>query len=306
MTLHSRIAAVVIPVLLLAGLYFYGRSERRGDAQTELPTTNAGRPATRLRTFETITQPLVIMQTDLARSQKDWSQNEWVRILWHLQSPYGPEINDGMQWAIKKWFGDNGKSTPAVTLGALKLSSSAIGIPKSAPASGYSLWQVSIPMIIEPTWDRIADFPDDFSHVGIQFRLVDESGKATAQLVDVLPNTRFDPANYGGKASFQMHIGADRRWEMVEGSAKAEAAFWWNWNPKVLVTASGASGNEAFCLLNKKPDKTGWVGSVPIELLIMAPDSVGRYALDVEPFLMFKSEVPIKLAKVQMSIELTR
>jgi len=229
-----------------------------------------------------------------------------VRSLWSLVSPYGPEMNDAIQWATKKWFTDDGKTSKSITVGTVKLSSAAIGIPKGSPAAGYTLWHVPVPLVIEPTWDRLGDYPDDFSHVGVQLRLLDKAGKATAQIMDVLPNTRFDPANYGGKATFQMHVGADRRWEVVEGSARAEAAFWWNWNPKVLITASGASGNEAFCLLNRKPDKSGWVGAVPVELLVMAPSSATDYTLDVEPFLMFRSKVPMKMGQVNMVLYLSQ
>ncbi len=302
-------SVLVVVVLVLAVALVVVLASRRGKGERPQPkpqvvTARGAEPAA--RTFETKAQPLTLTEEQFSSSQTDWSKSAWVRILWSLQSPYGAEIGDAIQWAAKKWFSDQGKASKSITVGTLKLSSAAIGIPKGAPATGYTLWHVSVPLVIEPTWDRLADYSDDFSHVGVQFRLLDNSGKATAQIMDVLPNTRVDPANFGGKATFQMHVGADRKWEAVEGSARGDATFWWNWNPKVLITASGASGNEAFCLLNRKPDKSGWVGAVPVELLVMAPSSATDFRLDVEPFLMFRSKVPMKMAQVIMALYLSQ
>ena len=209
-------------------------------------------------------------------------------------------------WNYKKYYKEFFviNNTNVQALGTMKYSTGTIGLCKNTNMGRYNIWHISIPLLIEPTWKRLNECAADFSNIKLSFQLFDEHNRETAQIVDILPNTRFDPANYGGKATFNIKVGANKRWQAIEASTESKASFWWNWNPKVLVSASGAAGNYAFCLLNQKPDGTGWIGQVPVELLIQAPKENNKYTLQVKTILMFKEKHTIKLGESKIDVYL--
>jgi len=259
-----------------------------------------------IRYFKSTTLPLVFAKEDFLKIKwKNWGKT-YFRFVLASYSYGASELFK--KWDYKKYkkdfFVENNTNIQKKVLGTIKYSTGIIGLCKNKNIENYNLWHISVPLLIEPTWERLNECADDFSNIKLSFQLFDENNKETAQIVDILPNTRFDPANYGGKASFNVKIGANKRWQAIEASAESKANFWWNWNPKVLVAASGAAGNYAFCLLNQKPDGTGWIGQVPVELLIQIPKENKKYTLQVETILMFKEKHTIKLGESKIDVYL--
>lgn len=197
----------------------------------------------------------------------------------------------------------NEEENKRIVVGRMLLADNIIVGPPLRNLGPYRLWQASIPVVIQPSWERITDFADDFSHVGLEFRLKDAEGNGSAaQLTDILPNTSFSKANYGADARVRLALQANRKWGPVEPDASATGSFWYEWNPKVNVVASGAAGSNAFVVLNRKPDKTGWVGSLPVELLLLCPKSIDSLTVVIHPMLVFKDSESILLGETMTTL----
>jgi len=261
-------------------------------------------------TFKTITVPLVIEQatfegTFIEKEGVRWKQD--VKDPWHwvtsVLSSIDPTGLSGMAYpAYKRWndaYTYPNSQTNRIIIGEMMFSETILaGLPASK-LGPFFLRQVSIPLVIRPTWSNITDFANDFSHVAIELRVVSSSGNESAlQICDILPNTQFVPANYGGKSTFNIGVQSNRKWGPIDASATAGSSFWWEWNPKVNIVSSGAAGDTAIIVLNKKPDQSGWIGKLPIELLLMVPGGMDSARIVIRSMLVYRNNQQIPLAEV--------
>ncbi len=160
----------------------------------------------------------------------------------------------------------------------------------------YRLWQASIPIVIKPSWNRIKKFKSDYTHVALEFTIIDHSGGGSSvQITDILPNTKFVTAEYGATVNLTFDVQANRKWGLVEAGGVGKTVFHYEWAPKINLISSGAAGNKAFVVFSKKKDDTGWIGRLPVEILLLAPESVKLQLLRVNPYLIYKDDQEIKI-----------
>ena len=189
-----------------------------------------------------------------------------------------------------------------VVLGEMLLSESIVVSDPLKRVGPFRLWRVPVPITIAPSSANLGDFGSDFSKIMIKIQIEgSDSSESTMELRDILPNSLFVPANYGGKADFNVALKADRQWGPVSGEAQAGVGFRWEWNPKVLIISSGAAGNSASIVLSKRPDGTSWFGKLPIELFVLAPQNTSKGILTIETLLVYKDTL-IKLGEVKSAL----
>ena len=188
--------------------------------------------------------------------------------------------------------------TNKLVLGEMALSESIVVSDPLRKIGPFKLWRVPLPISINPTWDKMADFDLDFSKIAIKFKVEGSSAKTAMELRDILPNTQFVPSNYGGKAKINIGLKSDPKFVGATAQAEAEAGFWWEWNPKINIIASGAAGNSGSIVLSTKPDGTRWFGKLPIELLLLVPEGEDTGVVTIETQLVYDGTVS-KLAEVK-------
>jgi hypothetical protein len=116
------------------------------------------------------------------------------------------------------------------------------------------------------------------------FRIVlqaESDKKNSIEIKDVLPNTTFVNANYGGDVSATAKIGISAKGTFEEAAGNAEGTFRWHWQPKNLEIESSAVGNYASVGFHPKTDRTFYVGQIPIELSILTPTDLDHAQLKI-------------------------
>lgn len=274
----------------------------KGTKEAKLPTKQES------VTFRTKTIPLIITKTEwdktiLTEFANNAGKAPWWTTLTSATTglPLSWNITSS---AIKAYFESrDGKQVENnLELGSISFSESIVCGPPVRKSTNFESWHVSVPISIEPHWNTMQKIADENSHILFSLEVLSVSGEPTCSIQDILPNTLIVSQNFGGKV--ELGIGVNGKWGPVE--SRNGASFFWNWNPKVTVIASGAAGNKAFIILNQKPDKAGWLGKLPVELSILTPVGATELRLAIKPYIVFNSDKQVPLGQIDVRTLLER
>lgn len=269
-----------------------------------IPTNESKQPVKQESvTFQTKTIPLIITRsawdkTFLTSYADDQKSKPWWRPL------VTGGIGDLWYSTTKAYFDSKDAKIieKNLELGTMSFSETIVCGPPVKKSTHFESWHVSVPISIEPNWKMLQKMANETSHILFSLEVSSNKGELTSSIQDILPNTAIISQNFGGKV--ELGIGINGKWGPVE--TRNGASFFWNWDPKVTVIASGAAGNKAFIMLNQKPDKSGWLGKLPVELSILTPVGTTEVRLEIKPFVVFNSEKQVALGQVDIRTLLER
>ncbi|MUG95056.1 hypothetical protein F7734_22900 [Scytonema sp. UIC 10036] len=51
-------------------------------------------------------------------------------------------------------------------------------------------------------------------------------------------------------------------------------------------------------ILSKKSDNTGWIGKIPVELLLLVPNEKSHYKLDISPYIYLNKDEKVRTSSI--------
>jgi len=169
--------------------------------------------------------------------------------------------------------GEEKSETEIVHFGEIRMPA---GIVSEAPfrvGGRFSLYRVNPQVVISPAWEKLTPELADVVKLRLDFEVLDPDGGASAGITDILPRTELLDANHGASVKTRLGLGANNQWSVVDASGDVEGTIWWQYDPKIHLTTSGAVGNTAFVVFHERKDGTGWAGQLPVELLVLKPNN---------------------------------